>query len=233
MTEEYAHQIVLPNQEQVDEFIRHLWNVHSWYKHSPLLEGLAFAVFLSSDSGSNYPLEHPELKYGNHLDGYRKQFGFLDYAYSNDNTHFLRDGAEILYRSDIDDIEIKEEFVLYPYVHSEIYWGVHEKALEQISRHDSHPHHTQLTKFHKLSEECDSFADEMSDEELDYCLDAVIDDAEYPPDYAISPMAHGYIKNKQQQTAIWLSLQAKERDKIKTAIESLVRNFGQAYLHLP
>ena len=68
----------VPKEKQVEEFIHHLWNVHSWYKHIPLLSGVKFAVFLSSDSGSNYPRQHPRLKYGNNLEGYRKQFGYLD-----------------------------------------------------------------------------------------------------------------------------------------------------------
>ena len=111
-------------------------------------------VFLSSDSGTSYPLKHPRLRYGNDLKGYRKQFGFLDYAYSNDNLVFSRDGTAPLSRKEIDGIAIREEFILYPYVHNEIYWSVHKEALAKIQAGIEHPHAAKLKEFQALEQAC-------------------------------------------------------------------------------
>jgi hypothetical protein len=57
----------LPSREQHQAFVEHLRDVHSWYKHLPLLTGGKFVVFLAPDAGEGYPSQHPHLCYGNTL----------------------------------------------------------------------------------------------------------------------------------------------------------------------
>ncbi len=212
----------LPTETQVDEFIHHIWNVHSWYKHISLIRGARFVVFLSSDSGVNYPSKHPALKFGNNVEGYRKQFGHLDYAYSYDNQIFHRDGTVMLSREEIDSIAIRDEFVLYPYVHSEIYWSVHKEDLTRIKDGAEHPHSKKLIELQELELECVFLGEDMPEDDFDYCLDVIEGDEEYESGKNIHPMAHCYILKKQRQFEIWESLQSLERIKVKLSLNKLM-----------
>jgi hypothetical protein len=83
----------LPTIEQQKRFSKHLQNVHSWYKHLPLLTGGTFIIFLAPDSGTNYPFLHPSLPFGNSIERYRQAFGHLDYMWRINSEAFFRDGA--------------------------------------------------------------------------------------------------------------------------------------------
>lgn len=212
----------IPTSEQVDEFIQHLWNVHSWYKHIPLIEGMRFYVFLNSDAGENYPLRHPELKYGNNKSGYQKQFGELDYVYTLDGESFYRDGGTIPSQREVESISLKSEFVLFPYVHSEIYWSVHEDALDEIVNGRVHPHRENLSKIRRLELESIRLGEELSDDEYDYCLDVVEGDIEYDQSREISSDAYRFIRNKISQRESWLFLQKLERLKVTQNVHALI-----------
>jgi hypothetical protein len=80
----------LPSREQHQAFVEHLRDVHSWYKHLPLLTGGKFVVFLAPDAGEGYPSQHPHLCYGNTIEGYRRAFGYLDYIWSVQDCPFDR-----------------------------------------------------------------------------------------------------------------------------------------------
>ena len=217
-----SHNLELPNEKQVKEFIRHLWDVHSWCKHIPLLSGTKFIVFLSSDSGSNYPLEHPKLKYGNNLKGYRRQFGYLDYAYSCNRLNFYSDGGRMLNEKEVNRIPNKVNFVLYPYVHSEIYWSFHEEALKKLANGFVHPHSFYLIELYDLERKCDVLSKDIPEVELDYCLDIIDGDLEHVPNKVISEKPHMYIENKKRINSIWLNLQSIERNKVTMCVGKFI-----------
>jgi hypothetical protein len=64
MGETLFHNIPHPTDDQYKAFVVHLTDVHSWYKHLPLMEGGEFIVFLDIDAGKNYPSLHPKLPLG-------------------------------------------------------------------------------------------------------------------------------------------------------------------------
>ena len=139
----------LPSPEQHREFVAHLRNVHSWYKHLPLLTGGIFVVFLAPDAGYRYPTQHPSLPYGSTVEGYRRAFGYLDYIWSVDNLSFQRDGGHLVALP----IALVEQchFTLYPYVSGEFYWSVHEQAIASLRTGTPHPERTQLLEWEAAS----------------------------------------------------------------------------------
>lgn len=132
----------IPTASQWHAFKKHLVNVHSWYKHLPLLEGGQFVVFLAPDAGENYPLEHPKLPTENTLGGYRCAFGHLDYIYQSKHYPWLRDVQQV---PQLDkEIFNVGAFKLYPYVSPGIYWSVHENELVQLRDGIEHPDATEI-----------------------------------------------------------------------------------------
>jgi hypothetical protein len=153
----------LPSREQHQDFVEHLRDVHSWYKHLPLLTGGKFIVFLAPDAGEGYPSQHPHLRYGNTVEGYRRAFGHLDYMWSVEGSSFDRDGhggafepEKVILPSDL--IE-QCEFTLYPYVSNEQYWFVHEEAIESLRAGTSHPEKTRILEWKAAAEEVDGDAE--------------------------------------------------------------------------
>src|SRR5690242_4219022 len=70
-----------PTSGQIDAFVEHVCDAHSWYKHLPLREGGEFAFFLARDAGEGYPPESPRLHHTwGTSEEYRRRFGFLDYT---------------------------------------------------------------------------------------------------------------------------------------------------------
>jgi hypothetical protein len=153
----------LPSRKQHQDFVRHLRDVHSWYKGLPLLTGGKFIVFLAPDAGEDYPSQHPRLPYGNTVEGYRRAFGYLDYMWSTKGRPFDRDG-----RGGVFDTEkiilppdlIKQcEFVLYPYVsryeYYQNYWCCYEDAIESLRAGTPHPARTQILEWKDAFEAMD------------------------------------------------------------------------------
>lgn len=130
ISDELMRSLPLPTIDQHQRFVKHLKDVHSWYKHLPLLTGGVFVVFLAPDAGTDYPTEHPRLPFGNSVEGYRQAFGHLDYMWQIETESFHRDGAEPAVLPD----EFVQEFsfVLYPYVAGEFYWSIHEEAVTEL-----------------------------------------------------------------------------------------------------
>lgn len=147
----------LPSQEQHRKFVEHLRDVHSWYKHLPLLTGGKFVVFLAPDAGEDYPSQHPHLPYGNTIEGYRRAFGYLDYMWSAEDCPFSRDGhCSGIFETQLVIIptELMEccEFVLYPYVSNEFYWSVHEAAIKSLHAGASHPEKAKILEWKAIAE---------------------------------------------------------------------------------
>jgi hypothetical protein len=159
--------LALPSREQHQAFVEHLRDVHSWYKHLPLLIGGKFIVFLAPDAGECYSASH-SLPYENTIDGYRRAFGYLDYMWSVENCPFSRDNC---HTGMIDGIFVQEqvvlpsdlieqcEFVLYPYVSNEQYWCVHEDAIESLRAGTPHPARTQILEWKAAAEAMDREAE--------------------------------------------------------------------------
>jgi hypothetical protein len=147
----------LPSIEQHRAFVEHLGDVHSWYKHLPLLTGGEFVVFLAPDAGEGYPSQHPRLQYGNTIAGYRRAFGYLDYMWSIDRSAFDRDGGH----SVILPPEVLKQccFVLYPYVSREFYWCVHEDAIASLRAGTPHPERMRILEWNAIAAAIDSEAE--------------------------------------------------------------------------
>ncbi|MFN3651988.1 MAG: hypothetical protein ACK47B_20630 [Armatimonadota bacterium] len=129
ITLEEMRDLPLPSAAQLARFVEHLKNVHSWYKHLPLLDGDAFYVFLAPDAGECYPTQHPPLPFGNDAEGYRRAFGHLDYMWESDG-YWLRDGGPP--KRLPTQVEDECRFVLFPYVSYGFEWSMHEKALSVL-----------------------------------------------------------------------------------------------------
>ena len=145
LTESEIRTLPLPSPAQHREFVAHLKDAHSWYKHLRLINGGIFVVFLNPHAGEGYPDRHPSLPSGNTVEGYRQAFGYLDYMYSIDGGSFDRDGGV-----DKPDLELPTElleqfsFILYPYVSSEFDWCVHESDLISLRSGAFHPERSHL-----------------------------------------------------------------------------------------
>jgi hypothetical protein len=140
----------MPSIEQHRSFVEHLGNVHSWYKHLPLLTGGQFVIFLAPDAGEGYPSQHPRLPYGNTIEGYRRAFGYLDYMWSIDGSAFDRDGG----RPVILPPEVFKQccFVLYPYASREFYWCIHEEAIASLRAGTPHPERMLILEWNAIAE---------------------------------------------------------------------------------
>jgi hypothetical protein len=154
----------LPSQKQHQGFVRHLRDVHSWYKGLPLLTGGKFIVFLAPDAGEGYPSQHPRLPYGNTVEGYRRAFGYLDYMYSVKGCPFERDGNNSrVFDTTIvvlpPDLIEQCEFVLYPYVsryeYYQEYWSCYEDAIASLQAGTPHPARTQILEWKAAFEAMD------------------------------------------------------------------------------
>ena len=150
------------------------------------------------------------------------KFGYLDYAYSYNRLNFYRDNASHLSKKEVNHIANKVEFVLYPYVHSEIYWSLHEQTLLKLANGFVHPHSCYLIEIFNLEQECDIFSENIPDSEFDYCLDIVEGDCEYDQNQAIGKSSHMYIKNKKRTNEIWLYLQSIERNKVSNCVNEFI-----------
>ena len=143
LTESEIRTLPLPSPEQHREFVAHLKDAHSWYKHLSLLNGGIFVVFLNPYAGEGYPSQYPSLPYGNTVAGYRQAFGYLDYMYSKDGSAFDRDSDEPQLELPT-DLLTQCSFKLYPYVSSEFYWSVHESDLVSLQAGAFHPERSHL-----------------------------------------------------------------------------------------
>jgi len=144
-------QLPLPTPEQHQAFVNHLCDVHSWYKHLPLLTGGEFVVFLTPDAGLDYPSEHPRLPYGNTPDGYRRAFGYLDYMWRIGDAAFDRDGGKPLI---LPELVLQQcRFTLYPYVACEFYWGIHADAIARLQAGSVHPQRDRLLEWEAVAGE--------------------------------------------------------------------------------
>ncbi|MEL7266843.1 MAG: hypothetical protein AAFP69_18810, partial [Planctomycetota bacterium] len=138
LTTAKVRSLPVPTESQWGTFTDHLLNVHSWYKHLPLLDGGEIVVVLSPDAGEGYPTDYPRLPCGNTVAGYRKAFGHLDYFHRRDrNEPFHRDGQATPELES--DVLHACRFVMYPFVSPGIYWSVHEDAITQIRDGVEHP----------------------------------------------------------------------------------------------
>ena len=151
--------IPFPNMEQIQRFKEHVINVHSWYKHLPLLEGGKFVVYLEADLDREYPTQHPKLPFGNTKEGYEKAFGHLCYMY------FINDFWYLPYNSKMVEgkrIEIEKpvfsdkhiemcSFTLFPFCHQEFEVGYykHKEAIEKIVAGYPHPESKLLLAWYK------------------------------------------------------------------------------------
>jgi hypothetical protein len=153
----------LPSREQHQAFVEHLRDVHSWYKHLPLLTGGKFIVFLAPDAGEGYPSQHPHLRYGNTVEGYRRAFGYLDYMWSVEGSSFDRDVHGGVFEPEkvvLPSNLIEQcEFTLYPYVSNEQYWCVHEDAIDSLRAGTVHPARTQILEWKAAAEAMDREAE--------------------------------------------------------------------------
>jgi hypothetical protein len=97
--------IARPTPEQQAAFVEHVCYAHSWYKHISPDTGAEFVVFLST--------EGEPFARGVSLDVYRRDCGFLAYAWRIDTDLFRIDGS--------DDVDIAPELrrlggvTLFPY----------------------------------------------------------------------------------------------------------------------
>lgn len=153
----------LPSPEQHREFVAHLRDVHSWYKHLPMLSGGRFVVFLAADAGQDYPTQHPSLPYGNTVEGYRRAFGYLDYLWCVDSEPFDRDGGEPVALPP--ELVAQCSFILYPYVSGEFYWSIHAAAIAELRAGMPHPERSPLLEWDAATqalEEAESAGAEIS-----------------------------------------------------------------------
>jgi hypothetical protein len=98
------------------------------------------------------------------IEGYRRAFGYLDYIWSVQDCPFDRDGHQmgIFERQQVVlPSELKEqcEFVLYPYVSNELYWCVHEDAIESLRAGTSHPEKTRILAWKSVTDAMDREAE--------------------------------------------------------------------------
>jgi hypothetical protein len=139
-----------PTDSQCDAFIAHLADVHSWYKHLPLLGGSEFIVFLDAQAGRGYPLEHPRLPTSrtpegnfkpNTIEAYRSAFGHLNYLWRQSPLDSIDSDGGYLFETPIVEYFLAElgRFTLYPYVSGEFYWSFHKNAVTAIHNGAYHP----------------------------------------------------------------------------------------------
>lgn len=143
----------LPTPAQHRQFVAHLKDAHSWYKHLSLIDGGTFVVFLNPHAGEEYPTQHPSLPCGNHVEGYRQAFGYLDYLYSYDGRSFARDGGGKDIQGSGLPAELLERcsFILYPYVSSEFYWSVHQADVIRIQAGTPHRERSHLLAWYEAA----------------------------------------------------------------------------------
>ncbi len=151
--------IPFPSTEQIQRFKEHVVNVHSWYKHLPLLEGGKFVVYLEADLDREYPTQHPKLPFGNTKEGYEKAFGHLCYMYCVNDFWYLPYNSKIVNGK---RIEIEKPifspkqmeicgFTLFPFCHEEFEVGYskHKEAIEKVAAGYPHPEAELLLAWHK------------------------------------------------------------------------------------
>lgn len=84
--------LLRPTPEQYDNFVEHIANAHSWYKHLPIWQGTPFTLFFDPNAGSGYTEENPRPHYSwKTTEEYRKRFGSLAYRYGMESRTY-RDG---------------------------------------------------------------------------------------------------------------------------------------------
>ena len=158
LTESEIRTLPLPSPAQHREFVNHLKDAHSWYKHLSLIDGGKFIIFLNPNAGAGYPSQHLSLPSGNTVEGYRQAFGYLDYMYSIDGGAFDRDCGGV----DKPDLELPTEllekcsFILYPYVSSEFYWCDHEADVVSLQAGTSHRERSHLLAWYAASQAVES-----------------------------------------------------------------------------
>ncbi|WP_028973680.1 hypothetical protein [Spirochaeta cellobiosiphila] len=209
--------------KQILAFVDHLSNVHSWYKHIPLLEGMRFVVFINREAGRFYPKEYPVLKWGNDQQSYTKQFGCLDYVYTSDQIHYYHDAGVYNTYDQVLGIEEKYELILYPYVHDEIYWSIHKNSLSRILIGADHPHAYYLKNIAILERECMDLIEDIPSKELEYCEIVIEEDVDCESITSLSRPALDYISKRVKQYELWNFIHLQEREKLTSSVYNLVQ----------
>jgi hypothetical protein len=186
-----------PSAIQLDAFIAHLCNAHSWYKHIPLVSGAELVVFLAADAGAGFE-ERDRMHYGwKRSAEYRARFGHLDYCWRyDDDAPYERDGVhpedqptppELLGP----ELRARFGFRLYPMVSNDcnameaIHYDLHAEDLDALRRGASHPHRARILAWAAQDRELDQLYNALTDEdrdryhELQRLHDSTIEDAEY------------------------------------------------------
>ena len=162
--------VPFPTEEQCNNFVEHLINAHSWYKHLPILSGGEFLIFLDGSVGWDYPLCHPKIKSGNTREGYINDFGFLNYIYriddvwSNDGNSDIND----LFRRIPSNVIEKCCFKLYPMISEEFEeaYSIHKNEFKRL-KDENHPYLDLLISWEEFHNKKEKLWNLMSEEEQD------------------------------------------------------------------
>jgi hypothetical protein len=224
-----------PAQHQIERFTAHLLQVHSWYKHLPLMEGGVFTVFLEPDLDRVYPIQHPKLPFGNSQSGYLEAFGHLAYQYTIEGTTYQDFDNKIVngIRVQTGPTAIPERlkttwsFVLYPYCHPEFAEGISlfEKELQQLATHESsHPQENLLRNWHTNHQEQNEIWENRLNESE---REAIISQYDWSHTESAEPLsdrcAH-FLKLENEAKSIETALQKAEQAKVEVAIGRLIES---------
>jgi hypothetical protein len=214
--EEFAS-LPWPSAEQVEGFVEHVCDAHSWYKHLPLRQGGEFDFFLASDAGHGYTPESPRLHHTwQTTEEYRRRFGFLDYS-----GPWGRDAGAQLARPP--EIIETTRIVLFPYMcrscnaTDACLWSVHAEDVEQLMTNGPQsPSDEDALRWYSSQKGLESMP--LSEEESEQV--SAVEDRDVDLESLPKAVAE-YIRADREAMSVYCELQAKEEAKIRGALSRL------------
>lgn len=226
---ELIRKLPLPTKEQYESFIKHVSNVHNWYKHLSIIDGGEFIVMIDPNAGVEYPEMHTRLPFGNTRDGYIKAFGYLSYCWKTkadeiwdfDGRHTTsKHSRECL--NDLPEYIMKNcRFTLYPYICGEfedVFMTCHFEDLQRIKSGLYHPNIELLTKWEKTYLLKEEIWRSLSSEEKDMLssFDENSDDIN-----TLNEKCKNFIESERAMWNSYTTLYEIEMEKIKKAVFNL------------
>jgi len=214
----------IPSNEQIEWFKKHLFNIHSWYKHLSLESGNQFIVFIEPDLDRNYTMKQLMYPWNvNTKEEYLKAYGHLSYMWL-DNGVWNQDGGKA--RANIPfDLMNRWSATLYPYCHDEF-----EEAISLLrvalnsEKKESVPNYKKLVALeNKITARENYWNKNLNDDER-AMLTSIDDDANDAELEKLSNSARKYNQLERDTWPILAELKSSEENKIDLAIQVLLED---------
>ncbi|RDY60954.1 hypothetical protein [Flagellimonas nanhaiensis] len=232
---ETISKLSIPTQEQINRFTAYLLDIHSWYKHIPLIKGSVFTVYIEPDLNREYPTNHPKLPFGNTKEGYQQAFGHLSYQYYigqicyQDFRYKFIDGkrVELGVTKIPEAYKLKWSIKLFPYCHIDFEEGISlfEEDIRILQNNGLHPQKDLLLTWYKsISKRNDYWNKKLNDEEREYLV--LLDDhREIKEENDIPKRIFDYIKLERSVWDIEDRLRSIEEQKLSNSLKKLIDDF--------